>query len=353
MELGAEIERIAREQGREPDAVTHELELAVVDAAAEAWGRERLLEGQFNAETNAVDIYQVVRVVERVDPSRTLQEMDLETAAALGGEPGDELMLLVFYRDQDADQAVHTAQDRHAQLLPPLEVLAEGLPFAGRPEWMRPLWPHRRMPWRFGRSVSLPPLPEALDILSRFLAEAGAEVQRAGTSPEQLELARDLGPTANGLVALHERFGPSEGGAVEPLTWRGCALLSLADALAHRDEMNDVMKILRAGGEVDEAWWNASWLPVFGLGGAAAYCLDLSTGAIVRWAKDASGPTVEAPSLEAWLGVIAIAARSGLLAWEAKGMGLHFDHELDPRVAEWFYALLSLALPGFPQRPEV
>ncbi|WAS97409.1 NusA N-terminal domain-containing protein [Nannocystis punicea] len=352
MRLGSEIGRIAREQARESDAVTLELERAVVDAAAEAWGRERELEARFNPDTNAIDVYQVVRVVERVEPSRATTEMDLETAAALGGEPGDELLLQVFYRDEDADQAVLTSQQPYAQLLPPLDVLAAGLPFAGRPEWMRPLWPHRRMPWRFGRPVNLPSLPEALDMISRFLAERGAEVQRAGASPEQLELARKLGPTTSGLVALHERFGPSEAGDAEPLTWRGCELLSLADALAHRDMMNHVMKVLREGGEVDEAWWNASWLPVFGLDGAA-YCLDLSTGAVVKWAKDAAGPTVEAPSLEAWLGVIAIAARSGLLAWEPRGMGLHFDFELDPRADQWFYALLSLALPGFPQRPEV
>ncbi|MFY0531096.1 NusA N-terminal domain-containing protein [Nannocystis pusilla] len=353
MALGSEIRRIAREQAREPDAVTLELERALVDAAAEAWGRERELEARFNPDTNAIDVYQVVRVVERVEPSRATTEMDLATAAALGGEPGDELLLQVFYRDEDADQAVHTSQQRYAQQLPPLDILAAGLPFAGRPEWMRPLWPHRRMSWRFGRPITLPPLPEALDMISRLLDETGAEVQRAGASPAQLELARDLGPTASDLVALHERFGPSEGGDAEPLTWRGCALLSLTDALVHRDEMNHVMQVLREGGEVEQAWWNASWLPVFGLYGATVYCLDLSTGAVVKWAKDASAPTVEAPSLEAWLGVIAIAARSGLLAWEPKGMGLHFDFELDPRADQWFDALLRLALPGFPQRPEL
>ncbi|MCY1057951.1 SMI1/KNR4 family protein [Nannocystis sp. SCPEA4] len=349
MDLSSEISRIAREQGRESDAVTHEFERAIVEAAAEAWGRERELEGRFNAETNAVEIYQLVRVVEHVDPSRTTREMDLEIAGGLGGEPGDELGLQVFYRDEDGDQAVHTAQQGYAQSLPPLEILAAGLPFAGRPEWMRPLWPHRRMPWRFGRPVTLPALPEALDIIARFLDDAGAEVQRAGASPEQLEKARELGPLTGGLVALHERFGPGEGSDAEPLTWRGHALLSVDDALSRRDTMNEVMKILRADGAVDETWWNASWLPVFALDGASAHCLDPSTGAIVRWAKDVPERTVEAPSLDEWLGVIAIAAESGLLAWEPKGMGLHCNYHLDPRADQWFQDLQRLALPGFPR----
>jgi hypothetical protein len=350
VDLGAEISRIAREQGREPDAVTRELEVAVVDAAAAAWGRERELEGQFNAERNAVDIYQIVRVVERVDPSQTTREMDLDTASALGGEPGDELLLQVFYRDEDGDEAVLTAQQRYARPLPPLAVLAAGLPFDGRPEWMRPLWPHRRMPWRFGRPVTLPATPEALDIIARFLDEADARVQRAGASPEQLETARELGPTTGGLVALHERFGPSERDDAEPLTWRGYALLSIDDALSRRDLMNDVMKARLADG--DETPWSASWLPVFELYGAAAYCLDLSTGAVVKWVKDEPEPIVEAPSLDAWLGVIALAARSGLLKWEPKGMGLHCNYQLDPRADQWFDALRRLALPASPKPPE-
>jgi hypothetical protein len=350
MDLGAEISRVAHEQGREPDAVTRELELAVLDAAAEAWDRGRELEGQFNAETNAIDVYQVLHVVERVDPSRTTTEMDLETAEALGGEPGDELVLQVFYRDEDGDKAVYTAQQNYARLLPPLEVLAAGLPFDGRPEWMRALWPHRRMPWRFGRPVALPSLHEALDVIGRFLQDAGAEAQRAGASPEQLEKARNLGPTASGLVALYERFGPRPGDDAVPLTWRGCELLSIDGALSRRDRMNDVMKVLRAAGEIDETWWRTSWLPVFELDASTMYCLDLATGAVVTWAKDVTERTVEAPSLDAWLGVIAIAVRSGLLEWKPKGMGLHLSYRVDPRVEQWFRELRRLALPGFPKR---
>ncbi|WP_434427165.1 NusA N-terminal domain-containing protein [Nannocystis pusilla] len=121
MDLSAEIDRIARDQGREPAELTRELESAVVDAAHEAWGRERELEGHFNADSNTVEIFQIVRVVEAVDPSRTTREMDLATAAELGGEAGDELLLQVLYRDVDGDSAVHTAQLPWAQLLPPLE----------------------------------------------------------------------------------------------------------------------------------------------------------------------------------------------------------------------------------------
>ncbi|WP_434427166.1 hypothetical protein [Nannocystis pusilla] len=193
-------------------------------------------------------------------------------------------------------------------------------------------------------------MPEALDIIARFLDDAGARVQRAGAWPEQLDMARELGPTTGGLVALHQRFGPGEGSDAEPLTWRGRALSSIADALASRDRMNHVMKVLRADGEVDETWWSASWLPVFEIDAASAYCLDLSTGEVVKWANDVPERTVEAPSLEAWLGVIAIAARSGLLTWEPNGMGLSLDYQLDPRVDQWFDALQRLALPGFPKR---
>lgn len=348
MNLREEIDRIAREQGREPDALTRELELGLLDAAGEAWGRDRELEARFNEDTNAVDIFQVVHVVERVDPSRAFKEIDLEMAAGLYSdcEVGDELSFQVFYRDEEGEAAVRVAQESSARLLPTLDVLTAGLPFAGRPEWMRPLWPHRRAPWRFGQPVSLPPLRDALDIIARFLDDAGAEVQRGGASLDQLSEARELAPTRIGLVALHERFGPSKDGLGEPLTWRGCALLAIDDALARRDQMNEVMKVLREGGEVGESWWRASWLPMFELDAATVYCLDVSTGSVVKWARDAPA-TVEAPSLKAWLGAIAVAAQSGLLAWEPRGRGLHA--ELDPAAERGFHDLLGHVLPGFPR----
>lgn len=339
------IERTAAKEGRERADVLTEFERAILDAAKEAWGSEREIEASFNDGNDKVELFQIIRVVEQVDPARVTKEIDLASAEALGASLGDELMIQVFYSDEDAPQA--RAQRELYSALPSLEVLATGLPFRG-PEWMRSVWPQRRMPWRFGQPITLPSMTEALDIFGRWLSEVGVDLRNASGSPqEHLEEARRLGPTARDLVALYERFGPIR---VEresaflpregwPLQVFGLALDSIPDALAHREMMNELV----TGGHIEPASWRASWLPIFRIDAMSSICLDLSDGSIVKWDRESLERPIEAPSVAAWFGVLAVAAQCGLLHWDGDSV----TQSLGPDC--YFSELQRCALPGFPK----
>ncbi len=335
MSLRRRIDRIADEQGLDPDDIATELARAIGDAARRAWG-ERDLEVAYDEQTDAVVMYQVVRVVEAVHPERVTKEILAEDAAALEGQIGDELMLQVFYRDEDGPMAAaHSSVP--AGLLPPSESLADGLPFpADAPAWMHDLWPARRMPWRFGRPVVLPELIDAIDGLRRWLEEVGADVDVRGSSPSEVAKVRQLGTTAQDLAILYERLGPS-GEDESSLTVFGCPLLPIGTALEVRGEMTALV----ADGHVPASFWKPSWLPVFGgYDSGTRICLDLGTGAVVLWAEDEPAQP-EGPSLAAWLGIIAVAAQAGLMRW-ADGMGMHC-----PGIAwEVFVELKARAFPA-------
>jgi hypothetical protein len=334
MSLATEIDRIAGERGRSRAELTGELEQAVLAAAAIAWGAGRKLEARFDEAADQVELYQAVRVVETVDRSRSASEIDQASAAALGGELGDELMLQVLYRDQDALAA--RAQAEQFAALPPIDLIAAGLPFAG-PEWMRPLWPQRRMAWRFRQAITLPRLPEALEIFTRGANDAGLSIRTGSAPREDLEAIERLGRHTSDLVALHRRFVVSDDERPPQLRLFGCDLCSIGVALDLRERMNELL----AGGEMPEGWWKTSWLPVFGgQRSDTHYCVDLENGGVVRWDRDDLFRPVVAPSLEAWFGLLAVAAESGVLLWNDR-MGLSWG------VAPLLDELTRLALPGF------
>lgn len=316
MTVRERIRGIAQHQGLDPDDMLSTLARAIGDAARTAWG-ERDLETSYDEEADAVVIYQVVRVVERVDPSRRTKEIPLEAASALEGQIGDELLFQVFYRDEDGLMAAGPSP-LPAGVLPSLDALAEGLPVpADAPSWIVALWPRRRMPWRFGRPVTLPPLTATLQYLLRWLEDEGVEVDVAGSSSEEIAKVSGLGEGARDLALLYERLGP-RGNETPSLTIFGCPLLPIRSAIAQRREMTALVE----QGVVPRSSWKSSWLPVFGgQFSPTSYCLDLETGAMVRWDEDGP-PEQQAHSLATWLGLVATAAECGLMRW-SEGVGMH------------------------------
>lgn len=142
MDLPEQLERIAGAKGLDRVDVIEQLKNALLEAADLSWGRGRKLEATYDDGADAVAIYQVVQIVEQVSPPHALVEMALASGQAMGAELGDELLLQVFYRDEDA-----SAAKLHADMFPPLprpEELAQGLRCPERPEWMKELWPQRR-----------------------------------------------------------------------------------------------------------------------------------------------------------------------------------------------------------------
>lgn len=144
MNLPEELNRIADAKALDRADVIEQLKNALLEVADRSWGRGRKLEATYEDGADAVAIYQVVQIVEQVSPARALVEMDLAAGQDIDAEAeiGDEFLVQVFYRDEDA-----TAAKLHAEKYPPLprfEELAQALPCPERPEWMRDLWPQRR-----------------------------------------------------------------------------------------------------------------------------------------------------------------------------------------------------------------
>jgi hypothetical protein len=336
MSLHAQIDRIVEEQGLDRAQVIQLLEAAIAESAKIAWGPDRALEVHFNEDVGAVDIHQTVFVVEQVDPAHAVSQMDLAAAQAMGCELGDELGLQVFYRDENVGEArsmsTHTA-------LPSIELLARGLPFQG-PDWMRPLWPFRKRPWAWGVPVALPSLSDALSSLVSFLTRAAPEVLLPhGGGRESIELQKS-GAHAAVLTQLYDRFvaSPSD---VPTLSIWGASLQSLEDGLSQQAMMNRLVEL----GDVPAGSWAASWVPIFGSPAFGhALCLDLETGDILSWDEDTLERPVQAPSLAAWLGVVALAVESGILSWEQGGLS-----GSSPDARSHFRQLQGLALPGYPK----
>jgi hypothetical protein len=284
-----------------------------------------------------------------VDPARARAEMDLAAAQQLEGEIGDELLLQVFHRDEDAESARSMSSQYSA--LPRFDDLAPGLSLAGRPEWMRELWPHRRLLWRWG--LPPPPLPsfaDALDALEGWIRSVAPEVASgAGTPAVHLDPLRAFGPVTEEVIAFYERLGPRDE-ASQPLVVFGCQL----DLPAHALDRRKMMTELAAGGHLGdgEQAWGAGWLPLIGdpaLG--EAHCLDLEgtpggrKGQIVTWWRDDVQRTIQAPSFGAWVALLARAVELELLQWRPS-LGIHrrADHP------EWFDELHRSVLPGYPVR---
>jgi N utilization substance protein A len=103
--LNMVIEQVGKDKGIDRAVLVETLQQAIVTAAKKTFGQQYELEPQYNDETGAVDLFQIVNVVEEVtQPGR---EVSVEVARAHGleAEPGDELLFQVFYRPEDAERA--------------------------------------------------------------------------------------------------------------------------------------------------------------------------------------------------------------------------------------------------------
>ncbi|MBK8480301.1 MAG: transcription termination/antitermination protein NusA [Proteobacteria bacterium] len=103
--LNMVIEQVGKDKGIDRAVLIETLKQAIVTAAKRAFGQHFELEPQYNEETGAVDLFQIVNVVETVtQPGREI-ELAQARSHGLDAEPGDELLFQVFYSNDDSEQA--------------------------------------------------------------------------------------------------------------------------------------------------------------------------------------------------------------------------------------------------------
>jgi N utilization substance protein A len=99
------LDRAATEMGVPRAVLVQALERAIEAAARKHFGAERRLEARYDRGRGAVELFQILAVVDAVaEPAR---EISVDEARRKGSvaAAGDELVFQIFYRDEDAERA--------------------------------------------------------------------------------------------------------------------------------------------------------------------------------------------------------------------------------------------------------
>ena len=110
LSLQSIIDQVSKEKGIDPAILIETMEQAILTAAKRTFGVSRELEARYNEETGAVDLYQYMTVVERVEnPEREISAVDAKRYG-LDANLGEELGFQIFYLREDTERA--RQQDR-------------------------------------------------------------------------------------------------------------------------------------------------------------------------------------------------------------------------------------------------
>lgn len=103
--LNLVLDQVGKDKGIEKNVLVQMLEQAILTAAKKTLGPAYELEAQYNHEIGAVDLFQIVSVVDEV--TQRGREISYKEAIEhkLEVEMGDELLFKVFYRPEDRVQA--------------------------------------------------------------------------------------------------------------------------------------------------------------------------------------------------------------------------------------------------------
>lgn len=99
------IDMVSREKGIPRQVFIQALEEAILKAAKKVFGEDRNLEAAFNEETGQVELFQYMKVTDKV--VNPLREIGLSDAQKVDPEAqiGDELGFQIFYLEQDKEKA--------------------------------------------------------------------------------------------------------------------------------------------------------------------------------------------------------------------------------------------------------
>ena len=110
------LDQVAKDKGINRTSLQETLEQAILQAAKKVFGQERNIEAQFNDDKGAVELFQIMTVVDEVDDA--YNEMTLEEAREHGLEAdiGEELLFQIFYLPGDAEEA-RSQDERYGDIL--------------------------------------------------------------------------------------------------------------------------------------------------------------------------------------------------------------------------------------------
>src|SRR5262245_45591304 len=103
--LGLIVDQVAQEKGIDRAVLVETMEAAILKAAQAAFGPTRELEAQYNSETGSIDLFQYMRVVEKVEQPEREISADLARRHGLEADLGEELGFQVFWHPRDAERA--------------------------------------------------------------------------------------------------------------------------------------------------------------------------------------------------------------------------------------------------------
>ena len=103
--LGLIVDQVAQEKGIDRGVLVETMEAAILKAAQAAFGPTRELEAQYNSETGSIDLFQYMRVVEKVEQPEREISADLARRHGLEADLGEELGFQVFWHPRDAERA--------------------------------------------------------------------------------------------------------------------------------------------------------------------------------------------------------------------------------------------------------
>src|SRR3954468_293917 len=110
LSLQSIIDQVSKEKGINSAILVETMEQAILTAAKRTFGINRELEARYNADTGAVDLYQYMTVVEKVEnPEREIGAVDAKRYG-LEAALGEELGFQIFYMKEDTERA--RQQDR-------------------------------------------------------------------------------------------------------------------------------------------------------------------------------------------------------------------------------------------------
>ena len=106
LKLSDVIKQVGNEKGVKQSVLIETLEVAISTAAKRVFGQQREIEAYYNAENDEIELFQILRVCESVDnPYRDMTLQDAEDYGFSDVSLGDELLIQIFYRPEDAFRA--------------------------------------------------------------------------------------------------------------------------------------------------------------------------------------------------------------------------------------------------------
>jgi N utilization substance protein A len=99
------LDQVGRDKGIEKTVLIEAIEAAILTAAKRAFGQNRDLEARFNEETGAVDLFQYMTVVDRVESEDTEISTEMVKKHKLDAGVGEELGFQIFYREENEKEA--------------------------------------------------------------------------------------------------------------------------------------------------------------------------------------------------------------------------------------------------------